>query len=115
MNKVNSFIKQFVAIVKGDDAEALAQKTLRQADSGLKAEIACLQGDTVAFEDAVEQAEESLQNAVVNYGSVITDRKQYVRGLLDAKNRLTDAQEALKTHQAKIEFLQGQLDSLNEA
>ena len=31
MNKLNSFAKQFVAIIKGDDAEAKAAKVWRQA------------------------------------------------------------------------------------
>jgi hypothetical protein len=40
--KVKSFIKQFAAILSGDSAEATAQKTYRQASSGLKTQIAKL-------------------------------------------------------------------------
>jgi chromosome segregation ATPase len=114
MNKAKSFIKQFVAVVKGDDAEATAQKALRQADSGLKAEIASLTGDTVAFEEAVENAEENLTLATVNHGKLITSRKDYVANLLRAKNDLTDAQDKLTAHLEKIKFLQEQLDNLSD-
>ena len=45
MNKLNSFAKQFVAIIKGDDAEAKAAKVWRQAESAFKVQIAALGGD----------------------------------------------------------------------
>lgn len=114
MNKAKSFVKQFIAVVKGDDAEAQAQKVLRQADSALKSQIASLQGDTITFEDAVTAAEEAEVLATVNNGKAITDRNYYVSGLLNAKNKVTSAQEALKAHQEKVAFLQDKLESLNK-
>src|SRR6185369_5250531 len=98
MNKVKSFVKQFVATVKGDDAEAKAQKTLRQADSALQSQIASLTGDTITLEDAVTAAKERQDLARVNNGTAISSRESYVRGLLNAKNDVTSAEEALKTH-----------------
>jgi len=112
MNKMKSFVKQFVAKIKGDDAEVLAQKALRQADSALKTQIATLNGDTITFEDALEGAKEAQANARINNGNPISDRDAYVENLLDAKNDVTDAEEALTCHKAKIAFLQGELDAL---
>lgn len=113
MNKVKSFIRQFVATVKGDDAEALAQKTLRQADSALQAEIASLTGDTITLEDAVTTAKEKQSLARVNNGQLIGNRGGYVRELLNAKNAVTLAEEILKTHKEKINFLKEELASLS--
>lgn len=113
MNKVKSFVKQFVAQVKGEDAEAQAFKALRQADSALKSQIPSLEGDTVNFEDAVAVAEEAQVLARVNKGQPITDRNYYVESLLRAKNAVVAAQEKLKTHKAKIDFLKSELALLD--
>ena len=64
-------------------------------------------------QDKVEDAIEALRLARVNNGKLITDRNQYVRNLLDSKNALTDAQDALAAHLEKIAFLQEQYDSLD--
>lgn len=114
MNKVKSFVKQFVAVVTGDDNAAKAQKALRQADSALKTQIASLTGDIITLEDAVTTAKENQTLARVNKGNPITDRTNYVEGLLASKNKVTLAEEALKTHKDKIAFLEGELGSLNE-
>lgn len=113
MNKVKSFIKEFVAVIKGDEAEALAQKALRQADSALQTQIASLTGDIIGLEDAVTTAKEEQALTRVNKGQSITNRDNYVRNLLDAKNKVTLAEDALKNHKEKIEFLKNELSSLN--
>ena len=114
MNKMKSFVKEVVAIISGDNAEATGQKILRQADSALKTQIASLNGDTISLEDKVEDAQEALRLARVNNGKLITDRNQYVRNLIDAKNALVDSEEALELHLEKIVFLQEQYDSLDK-
>ncbi len=113
MNKMKTFVKQFVAIVKGDDAEAQAQKALRQADSALKTQVSSLKGDTIDLEEKVNDAKEAQANALVNNGEVISDRNGYVRKLLAAKNNVTEAEETLKTHKLKIAFLEEQLLALD--
>jgi len=110
---VKSFIKQFVASVTGDDAEAKAQKALRQADSALKSQIPSLNGDTIQLEDAVTSAKEAEDNALINGGCLITDREGYIRNLLSARNNTLRAEEALKVHTEKIAFLQGRLEAIN--
>ncbi len=113
MNKVNSFVKSFVAIVTGDDSTAKAEKAKRQADSALKTHISILKGDVVAKEDAVTAAQENLATAVVNNGIAIGDRDSYVEGLFYAKNKLTSAEQDFKKHEEKIAFLQSQLEALD--
>lgn len=106
-------MKQFVAIVKGDDVEAKAAKVWRQAESGLKVQIAALKGDVIAKEDAVTTAEENLQLARVNNGNIISDREYYVSNLLNAKNTLTKAEKSLEQHLAQIAFLEKQYSALS--
>ena len=114
MNKLNSFCKEFVAIVKGDDVEAKAQKVWRQAESALKVQIAGLKGDVIAKEDAVANAEEALSLARVNHGNVISNRESYVSNLIDAKNTVTKRQKELELHNAQIAFLEEQYKQLSE-
>ena len=111
--KMKSFVKGFVALVKGDDAEATAQKVLRLADSALKTHIANLKGDLITKEDAVTAAHENLAKARINNGTIIADRTRYVNGLLTAKNDVAMAEEELTNLTDKIEFLETELDALD--
>jgi hypothetical protein len=95
VSKTKSFVKEVVAILTGDNAEATAQKILRQADSAFKTQIASLTGDTIVFEDKLEDAKEALRLARLNYGKTISDRNNYIYNLIDAKNRVVDAEEDL--------------------
>ena len=108
MNKLNSFAKQFVAIIKGDDAEAKAAKVWRQAESAFKVQIAALGGDLIRKEDAVTQAEETLAKRLVNSGNEITDRDQYIVNLISAKESLRQAEKQLTAHKDTIAFLEEQ-------
>ena len=108
MNKLNSFAKQFVAIIKGDDAEAKAAKVWRQCESAFKVQIAALGGDLIRKEDAVSQAEEQLSKALVNNGNEITDRDRYIANLISAKESLKQAEKQLATHKETIAFLEEQ-------
>ena len=112
MNKLNSFAKQFVAIIKGDDAEAKAAKVWRQAESAFKVQIAALGGDLIRKEDAVVQAEENLAKRLVNNGNESTDRDAYIADLLSAQEFLRDSQKNLTAHKDTIEFLEEQYAKL---
>ena len=112
MNKLNSFAKQFVAIIKGDDAEAKAAKVWRQAESAFKVQIAALGGDLIRKEDAVTQAEEKLAKALVNNGNEITDRDTYIANLISSQEALRQFQKNLTVHKDTIEFLEKQYAKL---
>ena len=112
MNKLNSFAKQFVAIIKGDDAEAKAAKVWRQAESAFKVQIAALGGDLIRKEDAVSQAEETVAKRLVNNGNEITDRDTYIANLISAQEALKQAQKHLIAHKDTIKFLEEQYAKL---
>lgn len=112
MNTVKSFVKQFVATVKGDDVTVKAEKAFRQASSALKSQISALEGDTINLEDKVTDNKEAQSLARINSGIPIADRENYVSRLLGAKNKVTEAEETLGTHLAKIDFLKSELAAL---
>lgn len=112
MNKLNSFATQFVAAIKGDNAEVQAQKAWRSADSALKVQIANLDGDVIRKEDKVESAKEQLASARINGGNVITDREAYVANLISAKEKLTQAEKELAAHVKTTDFLKEEYANL---
>jgi hypothetical protein len=112
--QLTTFVKEFLAIIKGDDAEAKAQKAYRSAMSALKTQISSLEGDTIKFEDEVEEAESKFNLAKVNSGEPIVDRNKYVQNLLVARRQLIDAEEALENHLEKIEVLRSTFEEIQE-
>jgi len=113
MSKLNSFVKEFKALIEGDDSGVKAQKAFRSADSALKVQIASQKGDVIKLEDDVENAIEVLDKAKVNGGNQITDRDYYVEQLVASKNRVILAEKALKDHNSKLAFLEETLASLS--
>ncbi len=112
MNTTTSFIKQFVAQVKGDNVQAKAEQTKRQAVSALKSQISNMKGDLVDKEQAVQDAVEARAFCRINEGETISgteQRKKYVSNLVDANNNITSAQEELEQHNLTIKFLEAEL------
>ena len=112
--KIKSFVKQFVATVQGEDANAKAQKVLRRADSALKSQIPSLEGDLISLEDNLESAKEKQALARINNGKSIDSSELYISNLLRAKNAVTEAEENLELHKEKIAFLKSELLALDE-
>lgn len=111
---LNSFCKQFIAEVTGDDVEAQAEKVWRQANSALKSSISSMEGDLIEKEDRVSEAEEKLAKARINRGCNISDRSSYISNLITAKESVKKAQKELDAHNATIEFLKEEWDNLKE-
>ena len=112
MNKLNAFMREFVAIVKGDDTEALSAKVWRQSDAALKVATAGAEGDLISKEEDVENAKQNLRLARANHGKEITDRNAYIMGLIKAQNKIIEAEEALNNHKDTIKFLKTQHEEL---
>jgi DNA repair ATPase RecN len=110
---MKSFVKEFVALVKGDDATATAEKVLRRADAALRSQIGALEGESVRLEDIVMDAQEGVQKALFNNGTLISSGDDYVENLYNAENKLLKAQEVLDKHNKKINFLKKKLEEIN--
>jgi hypothetical protein len=111
MTKVESFINQFVALVKGDDASVIASKVWRQVDSSLKSQIPSLEGKLIRKEEAVEKAKECLRKALLNNGRELTIQEEdglYCDNLIQAKESLKQAEKQLAAHKETISFLKEQ-------
>lgn len=111
---MNSFVRQFIAAVKGDNTEVEAQKSWRKAESALRAQIATKEGETISLEDKVEAAEEALDSARINNGEEIKDTSKYITNLIKAKNNLTIAKEALEQHLETVNFLETEYELLTK-
>lgn len=111
---MNSFVKQFIAKVKGDDVEVQAEKVWRQANSALKSMISSMEGDLIEKEDKLNDAQEVLNNARINRGTEIKDRNAYVSNLIYAKEGIKTAQKNLDAHIATINFLKEEWENLKK-
>lgn len=112
-SNIKSFIDQFVAFVKGDDAEVLAESVYRQRKAALNTKLHNSDGDLVDREQAVEDAKKELFKARLNYGKKISNkegRDLYIRNLVEAKNNVTKAQEALEDLKDLIKFLKEEIN-----
>lgn len=108
--QVSLFVKLALAIIKGDDAQAIAIKIQRSAIAALTAQIAAKVYHTLVLEDELEKTEEAFISARVNGGEKIIDTSLYIRNLLTARRNKTLALEALDYHKEEIKFLEEELE-----
>ena len=99
------FVKETVARLKGDDAEVLAIKNQRKADSAINGQLAALKAKLVDDESAVEDGEELLNNAIYP-NTAITDNQAYVRGISKAHEALEEAKETLENTKNSIAYFE---------
>lgn len=109
-----SYIKQFIAMSKGDDAEALAIKVQRSGSSALNARLHNEEGNLFQLEEALERAEENLVMARMNNLAPINDRNDYVSTIIHARNRVTEAQDALEAKKLLISVLREEIALLDK-
>lgn len=114
MKKINSFVKQFVAMIQGNDAAVVAEKIKRRAESALSSQIHALEGVTINYEDDLADADDALKNAVLNSGSEVLEASAYLKNLLQKRQERKDVEENFKDHKSKIQFLKDTLASINE-
>lgn len=102
MGKI-SFIDRVIAVIKGDDATVKAAKIQKKAKSLLKIEISNLENDIIKQEDAIEDAKERYNKAVINFGNTdFSDR--YVERLTDYYNEWKEAEDRLEQQKEQLAF-----------
>jgi len=104
MSKVKSFVKQAIAALTGDKSEVIAQKIYRASKSAISSQVSLLDGSLMDLEDALEEAKANVQLTLINKGQKIEDKTQYLTNLMDAHNKVLQAEERLEAHEAKIDF-----------
>ena len=110
--KIESWKNQFMAGIKGDTDEVVAEKSWRVATSLLKAEIARLEGQTVMLESRVEDSQDAATKARLNNHQIIKPETEYIDNLITARNNVVKAEKELKNHKEKLEFLKNELEEL---
>lgn len=91
---MNTFVKEVVARLKGDNAEVLASQNERKAKSGFKQQLSSLEAKQVDDEIRVAEALDAVQNAKYPT-SKIENVSDYLTGISKAQAVLVDAQERL--------------------
>ena len=100
---VTNFVKTVVARLKGDDAEVLALKIERKANSALKGQLAALEAKVVDLENIVSDKEEALSNAIYP-STLFTDNSAYISSIQRAQTSLDDAKANLQQVVESIEY-----------
>lgn len=109
-SKATTFVEQFIALVKGDEAGVTAAKVERQRIAALNTAFHNANGDLVDKEQRVQDAEDYVVKCRLNHGREISDRHSYVSNLIAATEKVKDAQEALEAHQLLISTLKAEID-----
>lgn len=113
MNKIINFIDLTMAILTGDDNKVIAAKNWRKADSAFTSHIANLKGKTVELEDNLQEAQENFKLALANNGKPISNSKDYITNVIQARNNVTLAQTTLDDHNEELRTLTEIHEGLN--
>lgn len=96
------FVKEVVARIKGDDAEALANKIARKALSAVESQIAALNARQVDLENTVEDNQDKLKEAKFPT-TMFSENASYIHTIKRAQDQLDasvadleDVKESLK-------------------
>jgi len=110
VKKGELFIREVLAKLKGDGAEATAAKVGRKALSAFEGQIASLNSKKVDLENAVEEAEEALSSATFPT-SVFSNNQSYIDGILSAQKSVDQAKENLESVNKALEYFNTKLAS----
>ena len=109
VTKGTLFVKEVIARLKGDNAEALGAKIARKAISSVEGQLAALKARQVDLEDQVEDAEEALKVAKFPI-EMITDNQGYVSNIRRKLDALEEAKTNLADVKESIKFFEGLLN-----
>tara|TARA_R110000772_G_scaffold206273_4_gene316898 strand:+ start:472 stop:816 length:345 start_codon:yes stop_codon:yes gene_type:complete len=96
-------VQQIAARITGDDNAAKAAKIARKCVSSVKSQISAQEANEVDLEDALEAAQEKLDNAQYPT-STFTSGQDYVTGIKLAQARFDEAEEALEVTRDSITY-----------
>ena len=106
--KATLFVNEVLARLKGDDSEALANKISRKAISALQGQVAALDAKQVDDENALEDAQEALNNTIYTT-TLFSDNKAYCESIVRAQTTVDNKQDGLDATKASITYFKGVL------
>ncbi len=108
MSTVSSYVKQALALVKGDDQEVLTIKNERKVKTYLKSQISSLENKRVDLEGDQENAEEALANAKYSISDnkiiAVPDAATYLATLKRAEATLESVKDSLADVDTSIAY-----------
>jgi hypothetical protein len=97
------FVKEVLARLTGDNNEAVAAKIARKSISALQGQVSALTSKQVDDENALEDAQETLNNTIFPI-ALFTDNKAYAQSILNAQARVDAAQDNLDATNASLKY-----------
>lgn len=113
MNKVTRFFAMQLALLTGDNIKAVAIHNERKSSTAIKGQISTLEQKLVDDEDVVNDAKQSLLEALCPKEKII-DNKKYIDGIRNAEERLKYAQQVVKITKTSIEYWKEKQQYLND-
>jgi seryl-tRNA synthetase len=110
VKKGQSFAKEILAKLKGDDPAALSEKIARKAISAVEGQLAALRAKEVDLENEVEDSLEALHNAKYPT-TVFTNNQSYIQNIQSYKLRFDESSEKLQEVRKSIIYFESMLAS----
>jgi len=105
---IKSYVKQTLAFLAGDSETVQAERNWQRAVGHVKGQLAALDAQQPDLEIKVSEASDNLTKA--KYGVEITSAKQYLIGIINAKEALEQAEQDVKDLEESREFYKGLLE-----
>lgn len=112
---MKNYVKLFVELVTGENAEANGIKNQSKAISLLKAQIAIKEAEKLSLLDDVETAKDEQKRARLNGGEPIGKKgSQFLQNLIKASENLEVAKENLENIKKEITFFKLELTEIEK-
>lgn len=103
------------AFITRDTAEKTAILIERKANAAIVLEIAKLEAEKLSLEGIRDACIDKVNNALINNGdSDSFETKNYLRNLIEAQNKLIDANEELEDNSELLSFWKEKLALINK-
>lgn len=104
MGKISRFLAQGYAILTGDKDKERVLYNFGKAKAAIKKQLANLDAELLDKQQELEAAQEALKAAKIPTDYKITDPEGYLRGIKNANEKVTAAQEAIDNVNFSIKY-----------
>lgn len=101
----STYVASIVALLQGENAEQKAQGIQYQLQIGLETQIQLKKGERADLKGNLNAANAAYEKALRNNGSEVTDRALSIGNILNARQAVEDAEEALEDHDKHVQWL----------